>query len=166
MGCLLGFDGCPTPNFIIINSGYHDRRHPTKQFKKILFNFLHDLKYRYKKENKKVDIIWSGTTIITSKWESLSELDRIAYRIMEALKIPYVNSTEVVDFVPSCRSSPRKCTPDFVHFGSVAKLFDRNITGAVAMLKAQKILDEICKHRIKDKLVHVPMEKSLEIQVL
>lgn len=76
--CLLGFNGCPKPDIVIFNSGYHDRKHPVKQFKKIIFQFLHDLKFRYMKEKMNVDIIWAGTVIATSKWKVIVDIDDVS----------------------------------------------------------------------------------------
>lgn len=150
--CLLGFNGCPTPDFVVINSGYHDRRHPIKQFKKIVFQFLHDLKDRYNKEKKAVNIIWAGTIIGTQKWKAIVDLDNVAEKVMEALKIPYMNSTDVIQYVPQFHFYPGMYTPDFIHYGSVAKKMDGNITGAVSMLKTQRILNEICYGTLRKKL--------------
>ena len=166
LNCLLGFNGCPVPDVVIINSGYHDRKHPVKQFKKIVYQFLHDLKGRYSKEKMNVDIIWAGIILGTSKWKVISDLDDVAYRVMQHLRIPYINATEIIKFVPQYWSYPSMYTPDFMHFGSVAKLYDKNITGAISMLKTQRILNEVCNKYIKKKLaVKGNLKHTTNIQV-
>jgi hypothetical protein len=147
--CLLGFNGCPVPDYVIINSGYHDRRHPLKHFKKVLFYFLHDLISKYKKLNLLTEIIWAGTIVATTKWDVIVDLDEIASKVMMQMKIPFVNGTEVFKYVPMYGGRPKLYTPDNMHFGSVAKMYDNNITGAVSMLKTQRLLDELCHHKLK-----------------
>jgi hypothetical protein len=148
--CLLGFNGCPVPDYVIINSGYHDRRRPVKLFKKVLFYFLHDLCNKYKKLNLPTEIVWAGTIVATSKWDVIVDLDDVARKVMMQMKIPFVNGTEVFQYVPMYETSPKLYTPDYIHFGSVAKLYDKNITGAVSMLKTQRLLDELCRHKLKN----------------
>jgi hypothetical protein len=74
---LLGFNGCPKPDVVVFNSGYHDRKHPIKIFKKIIFQFLHDLKFKYAREKMNVDIIWAGTVVATSKWQVIADIDDV-----------------------------------------------------------------------------------------
>ena len=84
---------------------------------------------------------------------------------MQHLRIPYINATEVINYVPQYENYPHFYTPDFMHFGSVAKLYDSNITGAISMLKTQRILNEICRGDIKKDLQR-PTSKSIFIEVI
>ena len=165
LNCLLGFNGCPMPNVVVINSGYHDRKHPIKQFKKIIFQFLHDLKDRYAKEKMKVEIIWAGTIIGTAKWKIMQDLDNVAEKVTSALKIPYMNSTDVIRYVPQFHFYPGMYTPDFIHYGSIAKQIDKNITGAVSMLKTQRLLNEICTQQQKKDILK-GYDRSVHVQVI
>lgn len=165
LNCLLGFNGCPVPNVVIINSGYHDRKHPIKQFQKVVFQFLHDLKGRYAKEKLNVDIIWAGTIIGTRKWKVMEDLDNIAEKVTSSLRIPYMNSTDVIQYVPQFQFYPGMYTPDYIHYGSIAKQIDKNITGAVSMLKTQRLLQEICTRQIK-KEISKGYERTVHIQVV
>lgn len=167
--CLLGFNGCPVPDYAIINSGYHDRSHPVKHFKKVLFYFLHDLCKKYKKLNLPTEIIWAGTIIATSKWDVIVDLDEMASKVMMQMKIPYVNGTEVFQYVPMYMTLPKLYTPDYMHFGSVAKLYNSNITGAVSMLKTQRLLDELCHHKLKHSTTvrnQPEIDNSMKIQII
>lgn len=165
LNCLLGFNGCPMPNVVVINSGYHDRKHPIKQFKKIIFQFLHDLKDRYAKEKMKVEIIWAGTIIGTAKWKIMQDLDNVAEKVTSSLKIPYMNSTDVIRYVPQFHFYPGMYTPDFIHYGSIAKQIDKNITGAVSMLKTQRLLNEICTQQQKKDILK-GYDRSVHVQVI
>ena len=163
--CLLGFNGCPKPDVVILNSGYHDRRHPLKKFKKVLFQFLHDLKHNYEQLNMHVDIIWAGTIVGTDKWKVITDLDEIAMKTMEYLRIPYVKASEVIEYVPAYHPNPQLYTPDFMHYGSVARLYDQNVTGAISMLRTQRLLNEVCNKYIELK-VDKPREKTLHVDVI
>ena len=163
--CLLGFNGCSVPNYIIINSGFHDRKHPIKIFEKVIFTFLNDLVHRYKRDKLKVDIIWAGITLASKKWEVIAHLDQTAHKIMDILKIPFLNNTEILEYIPLYEQHHSMYTPDNIHFGSIAKMLDSNITGTVSMLKTQRILNEMCNHAIKD-TINAPLPKTINVQIL
>ena len=148
--CILGYEkGCPRPDFIIVNSGHHDRSYSSKEYTRELTKFFLTVKkaYWHTKEKPPV-ILWKSNLLGCRSSDNSSAnielLDQLAYQVTKSFSIPFVNITEVLRYVPRYAGDYRIYTGDCIHYGSILRSHNLKSIGTVSMLISQRMLREMC----------------------
>ena len=158
--CLLGLDrkrtiDCPVPDTIVMNSGLHDSRGTRKdssRFEYYLKLFIENLNDKYKRRGYEVPrLIWKG-----NREASLNEFNDIAAGVMKKYEIPFINITDLEQYVPRYSQGSVRYSSDKIHFGSFARKHDMRNFGTISMLVTQTVLQELCKNEF---LKNVEKEK-------
>ena len=78
----------------------------------------------------------------------LESFNRYAKEVVKDFNIPFVNISNVFDYVPEYKGDVVHYTRDNVHFGSLARdtsVESVHVTGTISMLVAQRVLQAVCR---------------------
>ena len=116
LDCMLGFShNCAVPDIVIINSGLHDRDYSEVRYKEVLSEFFKIMLRGYGSLNgirspshpkmKKVPkVYWKGNLLgCENRYKhkaDLRMLDKAADDIVKKFKIPFMNVTDILNYVP------------------------------------------------------------------
>ena len=171
--CLLGLVGtdleCPLPDIILINSGHHDIHQSPEIFEHNMRQFLNMVRSEYIRiQYFNVKIYWKGTLLSglhETGHRELYTLDQLAARICKDYRIPYINATDVLRFLPRYLDVQpggerpyQLYTQDRIHHGGIARSHNLTKVGSVSMLVTQRILAAICDTEFQAKANQQPSQ--------
>ena len=168
--CMVGIDStCERPDFILLNSGLHDRDVTTSEFKTVLSSFLRLLQKGYRgifpdyNKTKSINrnknfprVLWKSDFLGCQNKAKLQRadifsLDDAAYEVTKKFHIPYVNVSKVAEYVPRYSQNygdnmkTKLYTSDCVHYGSISRAKYFKSLGTISMLITQHVLHDVCK---------------------
>ena len=144
-------------------SGFHDSpKEPPSHFEKRIKELFSYFKTKYGSLtlDHAPHIIWKGNLIGCErgvKASHLFELNTIAEDVTNEFGITFINTTNVLQYVPRWHESTRHhviYTKDCMHYGamSIAQNFEAH--GTISMLVTQTLLQELCVNDMKKDILH------------
>ena len=124
-----------------------------------LFNFFKS-KYGSLTLDHAPHILWKGNFVGCErglKAVHLLELNSIARDVTNEFGITFINTTNVLQYVPRWHESRRHhviYTKDCMHYGAMTLTQNPDAHGTISMLITQTVLKELCVHDMKKDILH------------